>query len=470
MGSTATEDSRAKAAVKDGRDSGKAGTARKAVSRKTRSGKKPSGKKTVPKNRQTDASQADKPLPAVKQAAGKSRKKAQPEQPVPQAEDVAINTTTATDKPAADTRSISWMSAQAISALNAVKANQAKKAESLLARVEKPVPGKPGITELPVQTSEDLLEEFPGMEAAAPAAAPAAASQEPVKTPPAAAGDTPKVQKETTVMQDKPEEQEPAATESAENTTETAVTADTTSTEPAAVASTEAVVAAQAQSRGLPVRSIVMTVFLALLAYTGYNYWQENRDSGVTAPPVAGSYKESTQGAAWDDIPQQQAIAVVGTTTGEAPAPAATTPDNAAEVAAQPDATATDELASTPARETPGSAIETTHWKPDTGAAQPAADVVPPPADQAAIEAAQPTADVAPPPAEQAAIETAEPAAAVTTSEPPQPKAAAVVTQPARPARPQPGYGAPGYGYYPPQPNWQQPYYQPAYPQQYPAR
>jgi hypothetical protein len=59
------------------------------------------------------------------------------------------------------------MSAQAVSALNAVKANQAKKAESLLARVEKPVPGKPGITELPEQTSEDLLEELPGEDAAA---------------------------------------------------------------------------------------------------------------------------------------------------------------------------------------------------------------------------------------------------------------------------------------------------------------
>jgi hypothetical protein len=361
------------------------------------------------------------------------------------------------------------MSAQAVSALNAVKANQAKKAESLLARVEKPVPGKPGITELPEQTSEDLLEEFPGVEAAAPAVAQTIAAQEPVNTSPAAAGDTAKIQKETTAMQDKPHEQETAATESADTTTETAATAAAASTEPGATASTEAVIAAQAQPRGLPVRPIVMTVFLAMLAFSGYQYWQENRDSGVTAPPVAGSYKESVQGAAWDDIPQQEAIAVVGTTPGETSAPAATTPGNAAGVAAQPDTTATDELASTPATAPPGSAIETTPWTPDTGSAQPAADVMPAQADRTAIEAAQPAANVAPPPADQAAIETAEPAE-VTTGEPPEPKAATVVTQPARPAQPQPGYGAPGYGYYPPQPNWQQPYYQPAYPQQYPAR
>ncbi|HYQ70821.1 MAG TPA: hypothetical protein VET88_02715, partial [Gammaproteobacteria bacterium] len=51
-----------------------------------------------------------------------------------------------------DTRSISWMSEQAVNALNAVRKNQARKAESLLARVEKPVPGKASITELPEQT------------------------------------------------------------------------------------------------------------------------------------------------------------------------------------------------------------------------------------------------------------------------------------------------------------------------------
>jgi hypothetical protein len=188
-----------------------------------------------------------------------------------------------------------------------------------------------------------------------------------------------------------------------------------------------------------------MTVFLAMLAYSGYRYWQENRESGVTPAPVAGSYEESVQGASWDDIPQQEAIAVVGTTSGEQSAAAATAPDTAAEVAAQPGTTATDGLAAIPATEEPDrSATTAIPWKPDTGAAQPAAEV-------------------APPPAEPAETETAEPAE-LTTSEPP-PKPAAVANQPARPAQPQPGYG-----YYPPQPNWQQPYYQPGYPQQYPAR
>lgn len=457
MGSTATEDAPARATGKDEDDSSKAAAVRKAVSRKTRSGKKSPGKKAVSKNSQADGGSTGKPAPAAKQAAGKSRTKAQrvnretapQEQPAPPAASEAgsSDTPTAADKPAEDSRSISWMSAQAVSALNAVKANQAKKAESLLARVEKPVPGKPGITELPEQTSEDLLEEFPGMEAAEPVVVPSSAAREPVITSPAATGNTPIIHKETTVMQDKPDEQETATAEAAGNATEAAATA---STEPRATASTETVIAAQAQPRGLPVRPIVMTVFLALLAFSGYRYWQENRDSGVTAPPVAGSYQQSVQGAAWDDIPQQEAIAVVGTAGGEQSAPAATTPGDAAEVAAPQDTTPAAELADTPATETPGSAIKTIPWEPDTTTAEPAADA-------------------APPQVERAEMETAEPATS-TTSEPSPPQAAPVVTQPARPVQPQPGYGAPGYGYYPQQPNWQQPYYQPAYPQQYPAR
>jgi len=81
---------------------------------------------------------------------------------------------------------------------------------------------------------------------------------------------------------------------------------------------------------------------------------------------------------------------------------------------------------------------------------------------------------VAPAP-EQATVETPQPGEITTTgqslateatdSEPREPQAAAV-----QPAQPQPRYGTPGYGYYPQQPNWQQPYYRPAYPQQYPAR
>jgi hypothetical protein len=441
MGSTATGYPPARAAGKDEQDNGKTVAVEQAVSRKARSRKKSTGKKTPAKNRQKDGGSTDKPAPTAKQAAGKSRRKAQPKPHAPPAESESTHTDTATaaDSPAGDSRSISWMSAQAVSALNAVKANQAKKAESLLARVEKPVPGKPGITELPEQTSEDLLEEFPGVEAAAPVVAETVAAQEPVTTTPAVAGDTTIIQKETTVMQDKPGEQETTAVETAGNATETATTA-----------STEAVAAAQAQSRGLPVRPIVMSVFLALLSFSGYRYWQENRDSGMTAPPVAGSYKESVQGAAWDDIPQQDAIAVVGTTTGEASVPAAMTPGNAAEAAVQSGTTAADEPASTPATEPPAAAIKTTTWEPDTGTAEPVVDVAPAPTGQAEIETAEP--------------------AELTTSEPPAPQAATAVTQPARPAVPQPGYGAPGYGYYPPQPNWQQPYYQPAYPQQYPAR
>lgn len=245
----------------------------------------------------------------------------------------------------ADPHSISWMSAQAVSALKAVKANQARKAESLLARVEKPVPGRPAITELPEQTSDDLLEELPEMEAPAVAATPQANTP----TSPAAAGSEPTITKEATVMQDKPGEQETTATEietspaqpaagNAQAPDEAAAEATETAT-----ASTGAVVAAQAQQRGLPVRPIVMTVFLALLAYSGYRYWQDNRDTYFAAPPVADSYRESAQSAGWDDIPQQEAIAVVGEKPGKPSAPAATAPGVEKEVATQGDTTAPDE-------------------------------------------------------------------------------------------------------------------------------
>jgi hypothetical protein len=457
MGSTATEDAPARAAGEDEQNSGKAGSVKKTVSRKTRSRKKSPGKKTVTKDMQATGESTSKAAPAATQAAGKSRTKTQraernpapQEQPAPpgESETGSADTATTADKPATDSRSISWMSAQAVSALNAVKANQAKKAEALLARVEKPVPGKPGITELPEQTSEDLLEEIPGMEVTAPVAMPSSTAQEPLKTTAAATGDTPVIQQETIVMQDKPDTQETVATQAAGKPPEVAATA---SNEPGATAGTEAIIATQARPRGLPVRPVVMTVFLALLAFSGYRYWQENRDSGVTAPPVAGSYKESVQGAAWDDIPQQDAIAVVGTATGEPAEPVATTPENAAGVAMQQDTAETGEPAGTAAMETPGSATKSIPREPDSFTAEPAVDVAPLPADRAETQTAEP--------------------AELTSSEPPPAETTTGVTQPARPVQPLPGYGAPGYGYYPRQPNWQQPYYQPAYPQQYPAR
>ena len=445
---------------RQGRDS-QAGCCPKIPRRKNSPGNKP-----VPRNRQTDVSNTDKPDPTSEQAAGKSRKKArsptrkaaQREQVAPPAGSEASSAITATanaetanaaNQTSGDSRSISWMSAQAISALNAVKASQARKAESLLARVEKPVPGRAAITELPEQTSEDLVEEYPGMEAAAPAAPNTLAPLETTTTSsPASAGDTRTTQKEATVMQDRPDEQETMAESTAAGTTpENAAEAVSISPGPEAAASTEAVIAMQSQQRGLPVRPIVATVFLALLAFSGYRYWQDNRDTGVAAPPVAGSYSETVQSADWADIPQQEAIAVVDATTSEQSAPAAPAPDKAADVAAQSDTMVTDGFANTPATETPGHAATE-----DTG-----------------NTAIQETAEAAQPPAAQAEMETLAPAEII-ASEPPQPQTPAVVAPPARPVQPQPSYGTPGYGYYPQQPNWQQPYYQPGYPQQYPAR
>jgi hypothetical protein len=466
MGGTATEDSLASTADKGENASGKNGTDTQSAAREYPAERNSSGKNPVPLNGQTDASNAEKPDLMSKQAAVKSRKKvhsptrkaAQSGAVAPPAESGAssaitatasVETTNTANQAGGDSRSISWMSAQAISALNAVKASQARKAESLLARVEKPVPGRAAITELPEQTSEDLVEEIPGMEPAAPAVPYTLAPLETATTSsPASAGDTRTTQKETAVMQDRPDEQETTAESTAPGiTTENTAEAASVNSGPEAKASTEAVIAAQAQQHGLPVRPIVATVFLAMLAFGGYRYWQDNRDTFVAAPPDTGNYTETKQSAAWDDVPQQEAISVIDATTSEQSAPATPAPDKAADVAAQSDTMFTDGFANTPATETTGYAAT----------------------EDSGNTASQETAEAGQPPVAQSQMETPEPAE-ITAGEPPQPQTPAVAAPPTRPVQPQPGYGAPGYGYYPQQPNWQQPYYQPGYPQQYPAR
>jgi hypothetical protein len=255
-------------------------------------------------------------------------------------------------------------------------------------------------------------------------------------------------------MQDKPGEHETTAVETETSPAQPAADAPQAHIEaPAsapetATASTEAVVAAQVQQRGLPVRPIVMTVFLALLAYSGYRYWQDNRDTFMPGSPVAESYTESEQGAGWDDIPQQEAIAVVGEKPKTPSAPVATEPGVENAVATQGDTTAGDDLAT--GTQTQPAGTTATPWEPDVSTAPPATDPAPVPAAQAEMETPEP--------------------ADITATEPAQPEPAAVVAPPAQPAQPQPPYGAPGYGYYPQQPNWQQPYYRPGYPPQYPAR
>jgi hypothetical protein len=463
MSGTATDDAPVKTAGNAKDNSGKTATVKQAVAGKSPSRGKSAGKKAASRIRQADSGNTEKP--AKKPArSGKTRKTTDPGKVAPQtggetdsaasatAAAVATNPANSQDP---DSRSISWMSAQAINALNAVKASQARKAESLLARVEKPVPGRPAITELPEQTSEDLLEELPEMEATAEGVLQTEVPQETTITSPASPGEIPIIQKETSIMQDKPGDQEIPAVETAGHSTEDTAATASDSPETGPMASTEAVVAAQAQQSGLPVRPIVATVFLALLAFSGYRYWQDNRDSYVAAPPVAGSYSETVQDAAWDDIPQQEAIAVVGTTPGEQPAAAATTPEMTTEDAAQPDTTAVEGLATTAATESPG---DTAAGDSSVFAVQPAGETAPPQAGQTLQEMPEP-ADIA----EPAEIVASEPAAQPGT-------AAGLAPPPVRPAQPQPRYGAPGYGYYPQQPNWQQPYYQPAYPPQYPAR
>jgi hypothetical protein len=480
MGSTATNDPQTGAGDKGKQVSDKAGAAGHAAAQTS-----PADETALPRNRQagecgSESPRAGKAAPAESKAAGKrgnktgsaTGKTVKTGNPEPQTGEPAADTdraiapavpAPATNQTSEDSRSISWMSAQAISALNAVKASQARKAESLLARVEKPVPGRPAITELPEQTSEDLLDEFSGVEATAPAARDTLVQRE---ATPASAGDNPTIQKEGTFMQEKPGEQEPtnAATEAAAIATESA--AASTSPETGATAGTAATMTAPSQRRELPVRAIVMTVFLLLLAFSGYRYWQENRESGVVAPPpTAGGYSSSVREADWDDIPQQSAIAVVGTSTGEQGTHAAPEPDDAARATPQ---------TWTPAGSQAATAPSTAATADNTGsvAAQAAAETAPPPPAETEMATPQPAGASADEPTQMATPQPAGTSAdePTQTESPAQPQAAAVATPPVSPAQRQPRYGAPGYGYYPQQPAWQQPYYQPGYPQQYPSR
>jgi len=505
----------------------KKASASKTGSKETATGKKPAAGVEAKKASGGRSKTAKTPRGDKPSAPGK---KEHPSRTAPSAPDKTMTPTDAsTTAEAENSQSLSWMSAQAASALKAVKANQAKKAEALLAKAEKPVPGRAGITELPEQTSDDLIAEYvepeeispiePAMTAEAPESMPSPAPSRDVAGPDTVSSKTPAA----TQSPQAEVEMITAATVADLQQDEIDMTSETNTSETIspvdageAPAAGETVIAPQVRQSGLPVRPIITVVFMAMLAFGGYRYWHESAGNRhvVATPPESnsGSVLESN----WDNIQQPAGVTVVGTTPP---------PDKAGEFAkettppvietTQPgeadqgerSAAATAKASQEPAMEsevepqTPATAPvhEPVPWQPaqiPAGAPEPAAVVASeppqepepattattPPAEtttrQQAPAATAPAAEPAPLEPVQATAETPEPPVVKTsepqqTAQPAEPVAAtppAAVAPPARQARPQP-YGTPGYGYYPrQQPNWQQPYYRPAYPQQYPSR
>ena len=148
MGSTATSKAVKKTATKVKKDSGTKKSARKAAPKKAKSRTTPVKKKTavrkkaaVPKKATRKKTVAKKKAPRKKAATKAGTRSVQ--SPGRHADVTAVtgttpNTTdtTATDTVQGDGKSLSWMAAQAASALKAVRANQNARAQDLLAKAE----------------------------------------------------------------------------------------------------------------------------------------------------------------------------------------------------------------------------------------------------------------------------------------------------------------------------------------------
>jgi len=135
MGSTATSKAVKKTATKVKKDSGTKKSASKAAPKKAKSRATPVKKKTAVRKKAAAPKKATRKKTVGKKAAVKKkapRKKAATKAgTTPNA-----NNTTVTDAVQGDEKSLSWMAAQAASALKAVRANQNARAQDLLAKAE----------------------------------------------------------------------------------------------------------------------------------------------------------------------------------------------------------------------------------------------------------------------------------------------------------------------------------------------
>ncbi len=148
MGSTATGNKAKKTPVKEKRDSTRKKSARKATSKKAKSSTKSVKKKTTAKKKAANPKKAASKKTATRKKTARKKTKAKAgtkpaSKPAKQKDITHVSGTTtrlpgktATDATTEDSKSLSWMAAQAANALKAVRANQSERAQTLLAKAE----------------------------------------------------------------------------------------------------------------------------------------------------------------------------------------------------------------------------------------------------------------------------------------------------------------------------------------------
>lgn len=320
---------------------------------------------------------------------------------------------------ASDPRSLAWMSAQAVSALNAVREHQAEQARELLARVEKP----PARHTLAIDPSG----EHPAP-AVPEAADPAGTATAAMTAPPPPARDR----------------HEPQSAAGAADAAAAPVTVQAPAD--AAAIHTEAAGPLRDKAPAPPAttrkpRSLQPALLAAVIAVTGLLiYWSWPDTNDAVAPAALQEELTGVDAASIVELPRGEVISVV--------------PSKPAVPVAAPADDETLPPATEPALPEP---IVTPSLPVTAQTAEPVS-AAPPQDKRVPAEAA-----VAPSPAPPTAVENSTGQASIQPAAPVAPAA----TPRARTA--QPRYQAPAYGQYPQQPGWQQPHYRPAYPQ-YPSR
>ena len=408
-----------------------------------------------------------------------------------------------------DPKSLSWMAAQAVSALNVVKDHQAEKRRAMLAKAEQdkaqqgketetstkviaetetgkaPVPSSSETTKQKMQAGKDKKPEKGPVSvqtvpvAAAQARTPTAQGTHaptpaaPVTPGAGAAGNT-----HAGGVSGKPEDQRPPLPQAKE---------PAVSRQPAEPSSTrDLVVATAATRRRLPARPVLMAGIIAVAALLGYSYWNTGHDDKESITPLAekASPEAATQPAATlaeqappeaatpptvmvgEQAPPDAASPPAATLAGQGSPEAATPPEDAASVA--PSAGVSEPLA------TPGEGMQGPSTVAAPSAGQAAAETLTPTDESPVVTAPAPvqeetTADrqdkVAESPLATGSQDGQAAPTGVAETQERQAGSVAATQQPSRSAAAPSPYRTPGYGYYPPQYSRQQPYYRPAYSQ-----
>lgn len=435
MGSTATSKAVKKTSVKVTEDSGNKQSARKTAQKKTKSSATQVKKKAAVRTKAATPKKATSKKAAVKKKAPRKKASNRPgtesaHTPDRFADATAVTGTTpgpadtnATDAGQEDSKSLSWMAAQAASALKAVRANQNARAQDLLAKAEI-TPSTPPkshkqaktlVEPVAPETKKDMETDKAPVPTRAEVNKPAEANAKKDTK----ADTTPD---ETSPVEPAPEVRGPAKPE----TVKTAVAHDATAqpetrgnVEEKQVDSPPAhVIAATSTAPGgrRSKRLFLLTGIIVLAGALGTRIWFSGDNTTDIATVQDSAKTEQTSPVAAK--PSKEAISKV---SSEPPASPAT------------------------------DAIQPNSWSPATHPAWP---------EPASPRDTLPTVATTPP-------ETSPDDAVVTEPRQRQTNTQTTPAAPQRtsPAAPRPGYYAPAYGYYPQQPVRQQPYYRPSYSQ-----